>query len=365
MAAIGVIVTAMGNVLTGMSILVAVPLLMLLVLDMARRTIRLLRSMLDAQFERDGAIAAQELVIGDLDAERERAARMAATDFLTGAPNRMAFLENLERRIAAGTPFTVVLLDLDYFKNVNDSMGRRAGDVVLSKTLEALTADGAGYVARLGGDEVGALFPHESPAQLTARVMAMTRRLDALDCGEFGVLAMSASAGSAVFPGDATDRQGLLHAADVAMRTAKSSRRGAYQAFERSLEELFQRDTTIASLLTTSIEEGPFRVVFQPQVWIDDGSLIAAEALTRFTHPGLSMISVGTGFSVAEDRGLGTRLSHAVLQATGDAIIDAHSRMAQPLRLAVNLSPPRRSRHPRPCCGASRRGSPGASTRTW
>lgn len=334
--------------LTRIVVLAAIPVLQGLAWELGRSTHEQYAGMLEAQLERDGALARQEHVIAELDRARAQASQLAATDSVTGLPNRQAFLDHVDGMIAReGAALTLVLLDLDYFKNINDTLGHHAGDAVLVATAQQLNTMGDGegclrpdLVARLGGDELALVFCGDcDDAELIARYAAWSRVLARLPVSDFGMLPISATGGSAQYPRDAGDRRALLNAADMALRSAKNARRGSLRPYHADMMQQFQRETDIADLLERSIGERLFTIHLQPQVDIATGAVISAEALTRFTHPGLTQYSVQMVFDVAEERGLGHRLSAALLEITGDAVRDLHVRIGEPLRVAINLSP--------------------------
>lgn len=325
----------------GLIILVSTPPLLLLMWDLARTTRRRHAEMLVAQMERDLAISTQATVIDQLGTAREHATRLATTDTVTQLPNRQAFLDHLDRLMERDVPFTLVLVDLDYFKNVNDTMGHHVGDAVLVSTAATLleAESDASLIARLGGDELALVLPKTAPAHLQERFDLWSSRLAHLQVAGVGTLGSSVTAGSAHYPEDGCDRRAILNAADMALRVAKAALRGSHQSFRPEMTGAFNRETRIANLLVQSITGRMFDVHVQPQVRMDDGEIVAGEILTRFRLPELASFPVQLVFDVAEERGLGRRLSDVLLESARDAVIEASTSVGRVVPLSINLSP--------------------------
>lgn len=338
-----------ANGVIAIVIVVSLPVLQYLTWDLARSTLRQLTDMLEMQYERDQAIADQAQVIDELDASRIHATRLASTDGVTRLPNRPAFMEHLGQRMTPGAgPLTLILLDLDHFKNVNDTMGHNVGDSVLLAMASALrtlegdderdTADT--FIARLGGDELAVVVPGAlDPLSATRRFETWLGHFAELEVPEVGTLSLSATGGSASFPRDGTTRESLLHGADMALRSAKATCRGTHQAFQPTMNARFNRETSVANHLRHAIDNGDLVAFVQPQVRMSDDAVIGGELLTRFTGPGLDEVPVQTVFDVAEERGLGRRLSDTLLELAGRSIVDLRARLTYRVPLAVNLSP--------------------------
>lgn len=324
------------------------PVLQYLNWDLARGTLRQLTSMLEMQFERDRALERQSQVIAELDAARSHAQQLAQTDSVTQIPNRQAFLDQVDARVAnPAQPFVLILLDLDHFKNINDTMGHHVGDAVLTGMAQALLQIEAGrsgpaslpFIARLGGDELAVVLPGaQSPDSVAERFDRWRQQLAQLPVDGVGSVALSFTAGSARFPLDGAERRALLNAADMAMRAAKAACRGTHQSYRPEMNAEFLRETRIAQLLSQAIDERHLEIVIQPQVRMSDGAIVAGEALTRFNQAELGGYSVQAVFDVAEERGLGRRLAAVLMEVSGDA---AKWLQQQPcaVPIAINLSP--------------------------
>lgn len=329
---------------TGLVLVAAAPLLQFLLWDLARNNLRHYTDMLEMQVERDRAIAKQVTVIDELHASRQHARDLAATDTVTGLPNRQAFLDHLDLLVSlSDSEFTLILVDLDYFKNINDTLGHHVGDAVLvgfAQVLQAFHAPEQPFAARLGGDEFALVVPGAlASADLHHAHEGWLKRLAQLPVTGIGDLFISATCGSARYPMDGCDRRTLLNVADMALRAAKSARRGTLMSFQPQMLAVFNTETRVANLLARSIDEGSFAIHMHPQVSMADGTVVAAEALGRFTDAELARFPVQTVFDVAEERGLGQRLSATLLRMTGAAVLDMQPRMHRRVPVAINLSP--------------------------
>jgi diguanylate cyclase (GGDEF)-like protein len=252
-------------------------------------------------------------------------------DDLTGLPNR----RYLEQQLAG--PASAVLLNLDRFKDINDTLGHRTGDALLCMVADRLrrnAPDGA-TVARLAGDDFAVLLPTDDEASV-ALVTAMVRHaftvpfeLDELQVTVDASMGV-ASTGEGCGPGE------LLRQADIAMHAAKSRRTGV-EVYRRDLESSSKR-LTVLTELRTAITQGELTVHFQPKLRLSDGEVTGAEALVRWVHPERGFIGPDDFIPVAEHSGLITPLTFAVLRQALDACA-SWRRAGRELGVAVNISP--------------------------
>jgi len=276
---------------------------------------------------------------------QEQLERQANHDLLTGLPNRNLLADRLaqaiERAERLGYFLAVVFVDLDNFKFVNDSLGHAAGDRLLVEIAGRLRhcLRGADTVARLGGDEFVLLlndhYRINSIVAVLERVLVEIGRPVVLDGREFQV---GASLGAAVHPQDGDDAETLLKHADVAMYAAKNRGRNNFQFFIRELNQMAEERLNLESALRAALEQDEFAVHFQPKV-DHRRRVVGAEALVRWRHTGLGMVSPDRFIPIAEDNGLIVPLSELIMRrAFGAAAAwpPAHDR---PVRVAVNLSP--------------------------
>ena len=288
-------------------------------------------------------------------------ARLANFDSLTGLPNRRSFLERVDREIRRaerdGSALAVLFMDLDGFKNINDSMGHAAGDLLLQWAAERLReglrptdllsrqmdlADVAGRaseLARLGGDEFTALVLNilcpEDALAVARRIGQMMRRPFTLEGRE---VTMTASVGIALYPVDGRDSATLLKHADTAMYHAKRSGRDNMQLYNVSLTQAIVQRMELENSLHMALERDEFHLVYHPQIEIANGTVRCVEALIRWNHPTRGLVSPMEFIPLAEANGLIDQIGLWVLRT---ACADATRWHAQGLALtvAVNLSP--------------------------
>jgi diguanylate cyclase (GGDEF)-like protein/PAS domain S-box-containing protein len=286
-----------------------------------------------------------------------RISRLALLDSLTGLPNRHSFLERVDleiRRARQGaSQMAVLFMDLDGFKNVNDTMGHSVGDMILQMAAERLReglrpADVISRpeapasqveLARLGGDEFTALMVDiarpEDALAVAQRIVQMMRKPFALSARS---VTLSASVGIALYPQDGGDAATLLQHADTAMYHAKNSGRDNAQLYSVSLTEQVMQRMELDTLLRVALERDEFHLCYQPQFDVASGRCPSVEALIRWTHPARGPVPPLDFIPLAEQNGLIDRIGHWVLQT---ACIDAArwNRQGHAVRVAVNLSP--------------------------
>lgn len=290
-----------------------------------------------------------------------RIARLAYFDSLTGLPNRQSFLERVDREIRRArhgeAMLAVLFMDLDGFKNVNDTMGHAAGDLILQWAAERLRnalrpADmlsrpialdddlGADVeLARLGGDEFTALILEiESPED----AIEVARRIGHLMRTPFVIegreVTLTTSIGIALYPHDGLDGASLLKHADTAMYHAKRSGRDNAQLYSAALTNQIQERMDLDASLRAALDRDEFHLVYQPQVDVASGRICAVEALIRWNHPTQGLVSPQEFIPLAESNGLIGRIGHWVLR-TACADAAAWNRTGPPLTISVNLSP--------------------------
>jgi diguanylate cyclase (GGDEF)-like protein len=265
-------------------------------------------------------------------------AHMARHDALTGLPNRIFFADALARHVTEFSPCAILQVGLDRFKAVNEFHGHAAGDAVLrevAKRLRAITRSDA-VVARLGGDEFAIIVDHAAAVEAG---MAIARRLiDAISlpiATVHGDVAIGCSIGLACFPSDGADAEKLLHAADLAMDTAKRQDRGSLCQFEPGMDEDVRSRLALEADLRQAIEAGDIRPYYQPVVRLQDATLVGFEILARWPHATRGMVMPDSFITLAESTGLIGELTYSLLRR---AAKDAKTWPAH-LYLALNISP--------------------------
>jgi diguanylate cyclase (GGDEF)-like protein len=241
---------------------------------------------------------------------RESLLRQAYYDDLTGLPNRQLLKDRLERELAHArrthAQVVVIYIDLDRFKNVNDSLGHSAGDELLLAVSRRLASQvrESDTLARLGGDEFVLIAPgpNEHPAHVLAeRLQAALREPISI---QDSTCFVQASIGLAVYPQDGADPEALLRSADIAMYRAKAAGRGGVTYFEEAMNRDAQRRLLIEQRLRVALRDQTLSLAYQPKVSLTDGSLAGVEALARWTDPQLGVVSPGEFIAVAEECGL-------------------------------------------------------------
>ncbi|GGN76876.1 hypothetical protein GCM10010112_49400 [Actinoplanes lobatus] len=242
--------------------------------------------------------------------------RLALSDYLTGLPNRTGFTLALTDRLDRGRPATVLLIDIDDFKMVNDTLGPSAADQLLARLAERLRRCAHGdreSVARLGGDEFAVLMPSGDPAGIEAAAARFQHAVGRpLPVGEQRFL-LHASIGVMVAePGDTADE--VLRNADIAMYAAKSAGKASWVRFEPRMRKDMTGHARLAGELHDAIQGGQLRLLYQPVYDLVTGRMHGAEALVRWQHPERGFVSPVDFIPVAERSGLIVPLGGWVLR---------------------------------------------------
>jgi len=276
----------------------------------------------------------------------ERVRHMAHHDALTGLPNRILFLDRVSQAIAqahrTGSQVATLFVDLDRFKDINDSLGHETGDRLLCLAggrLQACLREGD-TVARLGGDEFVVSLP--AVADSNDAMLVAGKILDALR-EPFAVggheLQVTGSVGISLYPADGEDTEALVRAADAAMYYAKERGRDNSQFFMPALNEAAQRRLAVANRLHRALPEHEFVLHYQPLVHLDTGRVFSAEALVRWRQADGTLVLPGEFIKIAEETGAIVPLGEWVLREAA-AQLGRWRRGGRPdMNIAVNLSP--------------------------
>ena len=274
-----------------------------------------------------------------------RVRRLAHFDELTGLANRLLFKERLEeasQRVRQGScNLTLLHINLDRFKLLNDNLGHELADHVLQKMAERISKalPEADTIARLSGDEFAVLF--DAYSSLTSLARVATRLLERLGrplLVDGHELIISVSMGISLLPGSARDITTLVHQANKAMRQAKHLGGGTFQFYSHSLQHSTLERLQLESQLRKAIALGQLDVFYQPKLCLATGRLHAAEALVRWDHPQLGSVPPSDFIALAEETGLISAIGEFVLREACRQACEWQGTGLAPIRVSVNLS---------------------------
>ncbi len=277
--------------------------------------------------------------------DEERIERLAYYDPLTDLPNRVLLQDRLAHILATAQrnrhSAAILMLDLDRFKNINESLGHAVGDSVLQAVAERLRGcvREADTVARLGGDEylivmteVGGVQDIALFAQKIIDAFAAPVKLENQELG------VTLSIGISVFPDDGEDEQTLMKNADSAVYSAKQAGRNTYQFYTRNMNASILEALMIENSLRRALERQELRLFFQPQVDLHSGRIIGAEALIRWIHPEQGLLAPNSFIPIAEDSGLIIPIGEWVLRDACRHLRSWQDAGFTDLTVAVNMS---------------------------
>lgn len=295
------------------------------------------------QGERLGIIEVSRDVTAQRQAE-QRIEELALFDQLTELPNRFRFLQELHDALAgaesSGTPHAVVYVDLDDFKTINDTLGHRVGDVILTETARRLqrVVGPDDLVARMGGDEFSVLLCGAGPVEAGRFAERLIEAIDdpfVLDDYE---LSITPSVGIALYPSDGVDVEELTRCADAAMYQAKRDGRDTFRFFTDEVRDQTARRLRLLTALRRAVPDGELRLHYQPQVDLRTRETVGVEALVRWQHPELGLLGPREFIDLAEDSGIILAIGDWVLRTAIADVLAWDAAGLPPLTLAVNLS---------------------------
>lgn len=287
----------------------------------------------------------------------EKIRRLAYFDTLTGMPNRRNFIERLDAELLRAHrerhQVALLFIDLDGFKEVNDTLGHAAGDYLLQAVSDRLKVklrgsdfisrpalDDAGiHVARLGGDEFTVVLPDLEDTQV---VKVIAERMRALLSVPFRIaeqeVTVTSSIGISIFPGDGDDAATMLKHADAAMYQAKAQGRNNWRLYDKTLSTDAAKRVVLESDIRKGLERDEFHLFYQPQVLAEDGTIIGVEALIRWQHPEHGLVSPSDFIPVAEESGLIVPMGEWIIQTACRQVMAWRERGVVAPRVAVNVS---------------------------
>lgn len=270
---------------------------------------------------------------------------LAHHDSLTGLPNRMALRQRLEQVMATArredTGVAVMLVDLDRFKSINDTLGHMVGDQLLIEVAQRLknAVRENDVVARLGGDEfivvVTNIIAPEAVSGVAGKIQAAVSQPYAIEGHQ---LHTTPSVGISLFPADGDNAETLIRHADAAMYEAKSEGRNNWQYYSDSVSEAATERLKVETDLRGALQRGEFLLHFQPQMELASRRIVAVEALVRWQHPEMGLVPPDRFIPVAEDIGLIVPLGEWILDRACEQLRLWRDAGLGAIRMAVNLS---------------------------
>lgn len=276
---------------------------------------------------------------------RQKIRHLAMFDPLTTLPNRTLLSDRIRQTIADaayhGHQFGLMLLDLDHFKEINDTLGHGVGDLLLCEAARRLQGSVRGYdtVARLGGDEFAILLPEIRASDDLGTIAG--KILESL-AEPFNIggkeLYVSCSLGIALYPGDSAEIDALFKYADSAMYHAKNQGRNNFQFYAKELTARASERLGLETALRKALGKGELELYYQPQIDLLTGHVAGAEALLRWNRHEHGMVMPDRFITIAEESGLIVEMGEWVLSAACQSAVDWNRSRQTPLTVAVNLS---------------------------
>ncbi len=276
---------------------------------------------------------------------RKEAWQHANIDVLTGLPNRRAFLDQLDHEIAraerTGTNIALLFLDIDHFKNINDTLGHSAGDALLVAVSSRLRKSlrQVDSIARMGGDEFTIILSelsHAHDAELVCKKI-LTELAAPIYVGD-KVLHVTTSIGVAIYPDDGLDGETMLKSADQAMYVSKHRGRNRYTFFSSAMQETTSKRMQLTNDLHRAIVENQLIVHYQPIVDLSTGRVCKAEALVRWQHPVLGLLLPAEFISYAKESGRIQQIDQWVLTQVATLLGSWPESLRKDFQISVNKS---------------------------
>ncbi|HTN64731.1 MAG TPA: EAL domain-containing protein [Burkholderiaceae bacterium] len=306
------------------------------------------RLTINTSYHEDGTVYRRVALFSDVTEKKQAESliwKQANFDFLTGLPNRLMFHERLKQEIkkseCAGLPLALMFLDLDNFKEINDTLGHEVGDQLLQQAAQRLRScvRGSDMVARLGGDEFTLILGELADVGVVERIarkILQTLAEPYLLADE--ALYVSVSVGITFYPDDAIEPEELIKNADQAMYAAKDRGRNRFNYFMRSMQEAAQGRRRLARDLRTALTEGQFWLSYQPIVNLRTGVIDKAEALIRWQHPSRGLVSPAEFVPIAEETGLINAIGDWVFLEAARQAVEWRKTHGPGFQVSVNTS---------------------------
>jgi diguanylate cyclase (GGDEF)-like protein/PAS domain S-box-containing protein len=283
--------------------------------------------------------------ITDITKAHEKILHQSTHDILTGLPNRLLFQDRIEQAIIHATryktKFALLFLDLDNFKNINDSLGHKVGDMLLqkiaSRLIEVIRKEDT--VCRQGGDEFLILVNDIKEANYLQKVI---RKILKTINSVFGInnesIFTSFSVGVSIYPDNGESFDSLFQHADIAMYQAKNGGKNTYNFFDSKMDEKVQRNHLLQSQLSTAIKHNELYLVYQPQYDVKENKILGIEALLRWKSPGLGQVPPLEFIPIAEEYGMIQEIGEFVTTQSCKMLKKLNEKGIKNLVLAINIS---------------------------
>lgn len=274
----------------------------------------------------------------------ERIRWTAKHDALTGIANRAYFTEQVDGAISRagnGDEFALILLDVDHLKEINDTVGHDAGDVLL-RTLASRLPPAFGpraVVGRLGGDEFAVLLHGQTTGDLVKNATAALQSLAAPFEHDGQTFDMQATAGACTFPAHGSSAADLMKAADIALYVGKATGRGFLSVFQPAMRGALQRKVSMLNVARLAVRDDLVVPFYQPKIGLADGKIVGFEALLRWRHDCLGVQGPETIMAAFDDMNVAVALSDRMLDRIAGDLRGWLDRGLDPGRVAINLSP--------------------------
>jgi diguanylate cyclase (GGDEF)-like protein/PAS domain S-box-containing protein len=299
--------------------------------------------------KKDGRLIEVEGIIIDITerkAAEEKIAQLARTDALTGLANRATFIERLRQSFAAARrgagPFAVLYIDLDHFKDVNDTLGHPVGDALLREVADRLrnATRESDVIARLGGDEFAILQTELTDAAQASALAAKLNKLLAQPYAIAGneINAITASIGICPYTASSAGPDGMLAQADLALYRSKGDGRNQYHFHSEELDHEVLERVVMAEELRRALDRNEMTLFYQPQVDVMSGAIVGMEALLRWNHPKRGFLTADAFIATAEKAGLTMALGGWVLDRACAQMRAWRDASIAPSVMAINLS---------------------------
>lgn len=298
-------------------------------------------------FQTDGRISHYMAIKEDITEKKrdqERIHYLANFDALTGLPNRAQLEDRIKYAISLAKrdngELAVLFLDLDHFKDINDTLGHPIGDALLielAKRFKSVLRE-ADTISRLGGDEFIFMLSNTSAQGIMHVAQKLLDNIAQPFTIDQNELTVTASIGIAIYPADGTDQETLSKNADIAMYRAKQEGRNTYCFFTEAMQEHSARNLRLTNALRHALRRNELHLVYQPQISLHDSRIVGAETLLRWHHPELGNISPAEFIPLAEESGLILPIGEWVLRSAVQQAKRWIEAGLPPMIVAVNLS---------------------------